>query len=98
MRKIQDLTDQDLLEIYNCNFDEQVDLADLEIERSEYGVIEIHQKDCCDDMMLTFSEYGSIYLYCLDNGEIYHDVLNATVLLNKKGIYPFYCNPIPHEK
>lgn len=90
MRSITDLTDVEILEIYNQNFGEEFENINvLEIERNSYGTIEVHQKDTCDDMMLTMSKSGAIYLLCLDNNEIYHDVIGALTWLKQNKIKPF---------
>lgn len=88
--KVSDLTDNDLLEIYNANFGEEFETVGcLDIERNSYGTIEVHQKGGYDDMMLTMSDHGAIYLFCLDNREIYHDVIGALKWLQDNFIYPF---------
>ena len=88
MKKITDLTDQDCLDLYNANSGE--DLEAVDIERSPYGLLEIHHVGGYDDMMLTVSEHGAIYLLCLDNNEIYHDCLGALEWLRNNQVAPFY--------
>lgn len=90
MKNITELTDQECLEIYNAISGEE--LEEVEIERSEYGLIEIHHVGGYDDMMLTISKHGAIYLLCLDNNEIYHGVLGALEWLKNNNIIPF-ANP-----
>jgi hypothetical protein len=90
MKNLTELTDAELLEIYNQNFGEEFEnISQLDIERSPYGTIEVHKKGGYDDMMLTMSKHGAIYLLCLDNNEIYHDVIGALTWLKNNKIEPF---------
>lgn len=86
---IKDLTTEQLIEIYNKNFDTNFSSEQLSIETDSYGNVEIHQADSYDDMVLNISSQGAIYLYCLDNGEIYNDCLGALKTLKKMNVQPF---------
>ena len=87
--KVRELTNEQIAEIFNSRDSDFVSLENLEIERWDYGSIEVNIKDDCQDMQLVFSEDGAIYLLCLDNGEIYHDVLNELKKLKEFNVEPF---------
>jgi len=90
MKKITDLSDVEIEEIYRKFFYRDEETDEVYIYRAGYGSVEIGQ-DSDIGMGVTITDNGSIYLYCNDNGEIYdgEEIAELIKYLKIIGIYPF---------
>lgn len=93
MRKLQELTMPELLELYNISNNSNLKIGQLEIKAEENCaalVVSINERNKTDALQLNISSKGCLYLFKIDNGQICPDVLPALSWLQAQQITPFY--------
>lgn len=89
--KFENLTNEHVVNIYNASelCDHECDESHLEIEWYKKESFSVHLKSCYDDMQLCVTKDGGLWLYCLDDGDIYGGVLSVLKFMKQMDLEPF---------